>query len=67
MDNAKSNSYDNGNYGGWTDIWWYYNIYNPYTGSGPKGEAATYSYAADGESDYLQAYLKLYVDGVKKG
>lgn len=58
--------YDNGSVGGWTDIWWYYNPLSPLTGNGPKGEAATYSYAMDGESDYLQAYLEIYVNGTKK-
>jgi len=59
-------SFDNGNYGGSTDTWWYYNVFDLLTGSGPKAEAGTYSYANDGEPDYLSAYLKLYVNGVKK-
>jgi len=60
-------SYDNGSVGGVTDIWWYYDPLNPFTGNGPKGEATTYSYAMDGESDYLQAYLELYVSMEKPG
>lgn len=57
--------YDNGNYGGFTDAWWYYNPSIVY-GSGPKAEAGTYSYAADGASDYLSASIRLYVNGSQK-
>jgi len=58
--------YDNGNYGGQTDIWWFYNIIDPFFGSGPKAEADTWSWAADGTSDYLQANLDLYVHNIKR-
>ncbi|MDF9408115.1 hypothetical protein L7E55_07035 [Pelotomaculum isophthalicicum JI] len=62
----KSTQFDNGNYGGVTDAWWYYYIFGWLTGSGPKAEGTTYTYAHDGNSDYLSAYVKLYVNGTKK-
>lgn len=64
--NIQSTQFDNGNYGGVTDTWWYYNIFDFLTGSGPKAEGSTYTHASDGTSDYLSAYVKLYVSGTKK-
>jgi len=46
--------FDNGNYGGKTDIWWVYGDLLG-TNSGPKGEGATWGYGMphDGYTDYV--------------
>jgi hypothetical protein len=57
--NTKDSTYENlGNYGGSTDIWYYYNLLDP-QGSGPKGEADTYGMAVP-DTDYLYVRLRLY-------
>lgn len=57
--NILSSQWDNGNFGGVTDIWWHYG--NPLlNNSGPKAEGSTYSYAIGG-SDYLSAKVQIYV------
>lgn len=51
-------TYENiGNYGGYTDTWFYYG--NAFQNSGPKGEASTYGMAVP-STDYLYARLRLY-------
>ena len=55
-------SYENvGNYGGTTDIWFYYHPTQLWDGSGPKGKGTTYGMALP-STDYLYARTVLYDD-----
>ena len=48
--------YDNGNYGGWTDIWWEYGSEILFD-SGPAGDAATYAYGDPTDMVYVRTVL----------
>jgi len=57
--------YDNGNFGGETDIWWVYGSIMGYD-SGAEGEAATWGYAIP-STDYLYVRCKLYIEDFSSG
>jgi len=59
--NSKDSLWENdGNYGGSTNIWWYYGI-TGWQNSGPKSESYTYGMALP-STDYLYARIRLYED-----
>ena len=56
---STKGQYDNGNYGGLTDIWWKYGL--GYLDSGPKGEGATWGYAIP-STDFVYVKTTLETD-----